>query len=357
MKTLVTGSSGLLGQVHTRLLLERGDTVTGFDMVAPPAPAGLPGFEFALGDIRDAGALRDAASGVDVIYHLAAGQRMKPQFSSLSEQEIFDMNLQGVANVLSVAEQLGTPKVVFVSSSGIYGIPQTVPCTEEHPTVPLGAYGESKLQAEELCRRAIDRGLDVTAVRPMSLFGPNMTGVFVILFEWVRTGRPVFILGSGNNRVQMVSAFDVANACIHAAERSPGEHFFNIGSDPDKVPTVRAQVEALVRHAGTRSPVFAIPAALLRNAARALHVVGWSPIVPEHYLLADSTFLLDISRARRELAWEPAHTNVQLMTDAYDWYVANADHARPQHPALRVLNAFTGVLAGTATGRPPTVPG
>ena len=249
--------------------------------------------------MRDVSALRDAARGVDVIYHLAAGQRMKPQFASLDEREIFDMNLAGVANVLQVAEELGTPKVVYISSSGIYGIPQTVPCTEDHPTEPLGAYGDSKLEAEELCRRAIDRGLDVTAMRPMSLFGPNMTGVFVILYEWIRTGRPVFTLGSGNNRVQMVSAWDVANACIMAAECNPYEHFFNLGSDPATVPTVRGQVEALARHAGTGSRVIPIPAAVLRNTARALHPLGLSPIVPEHYLLADSTFLLDIDRAKK----------------------------------------------------------
>jgi nucleoside-diphosphate-sugar epimerase len=343
MKTLVTGSSGLLGQCHTELLVERGDSVRGFDMV-PPAQKQRSSIEFVRGDMRDAAAIRDAARGVDVIYHLAAGQRMKPQFADLDEQEIYDMNLGGVANVLQVAQELGTPKVVFVSSSGIYGVPQTVPCTEDHPTEPLGAYGDSKLEAEQLCRRAIDAGLDVTALRPMSLFGPNMTGVFVILFEWVRTDRPVFTLGSGNNKVQMVSAWDVAGACIKAAERSPSEHFFNIGSDPETVPTVHQQVEALARHAGSRSRVIPIPAAVLRNVARALHPLGMSPIVPEHYLLADANFLLDISRAREQLDWEPTRTNNQLMAEAYDWYVEHGDHARKQHPALRALNAITGLL-------------
>ncbi len=344
MKALVTGSSGLLGQCHTHLLLERGDSVTGFDMVPPPESADAARIDFVRGDMRDVGALRDAARGVDVIYHLAAGQRMKPQFASLGEQEIYDMNLGGVANVLNVAEDLGTAKVVFISSSGIYGIPQTVPCKEDHPTAPLGAYGDSKLEAEELCKRSIDRGLDVTALRPMSLFGPNMTGVFVILFEWIRTGRPVFTLGSGNNRVQMVSTWDVSNACIKAAECSPSEHFFNIGSDPDTVPTVREQVEALADHAGTGSRVISIPAALLRNTARALHPLGLSPIVPEHYLLADTTFVLDIDRAKEALGWAPTRTNVQLMTEAYDWYSEHGEHDSPQHPAVRLLNAVTGLL-------------
>ncbi len=341
MKALVTGSSGLLGQVLRDLLLERGDSLTGFDMVAQQVEH--PRFGFVLGDMRDRAALRDAARGVDVIYHLAAGQRMKPQFSSYGEREIYDMNLAGVANVLEVAEELGTPKVVFISSSGIYGVPQTVPCTEEHPTAPLGAYGESKLEAETLCRRAVERGLNVTALRPMSLFGPEMSGVFVILFEWVRTGRPVFTLGSGRNRVQMVSAHDVAAACVQAAERRTDPIFLNIGSDPASVPTVREQVEAVIRHAGSRSRVIPIPAAALRNAARALHLVGQSPIVPEHYLLADSTFILDIDRARKALDWEPARTNVQLMTDAYDSYVRNGRRSQG-HPALRILDAVTGAL-------------
>lgn len=342
MKALVTGSSGLLGRVHVDALLARGDSVVGFDMVPGPSRPET-GFVHATGDMRDAAALRDAAAGADVIYHLAAGQRMKPQFAALDEREIYDMNLAGVANVLQVAEDLGTPKVVFISSSGIYGIPRTVPCTEEHPTEPLGAYGHSKLEAEALCRRAIERGLDVTALRPMSLFGPNMTGVFVILFEWVRTGRPVFVLGSGRNRVQMVSARDVSAACIRAAERGAGDRFLNIGSDPATVPTVREQVEALIRHAGSRSRVVPIPASLLRNTARVMHVFGQSPIVPEHYLLADTTFILDIDRARRALDWEPADDNVRLMTDAYDWYVAHGTGGA-RHPALRALDAVTGAL-------------
>src|SRR5207245_955776 len=80
---------------------------------------------------------------------------------------------------------------------------------------------------------------------------------------------------------------------------------------------------ALSAPARTRSRSVAIPAALLRNAARLLHLVGLSPIVPEHYLLADKTFILDVSRARTLLGWRPGYTNVTMTTEAYDWYVAH----------------------------------
>ncbi len=338
MQALVTGSSGLLGHCLTDLLVKRGDSVTGFDMVA----GDNDGIEWVRGDMRQVDALRDAARGADVIYHLAAGQRMKPQFSDLDEQEIYDMNLGGVANVIGVAEDLGTKKIVFISSSGIYGVPQTVPCTEQHPTLPLGAYGDSKIEAEHLCRQAIERGVDITVLRPMSLFGPRMTGVFAILYEWVRTNQFVFTLGRGNNRVQMVSAWDVSEACICAAQTSSQERFFNIGSNPETVPTVADQVRALIEHAGSRSRLLPIPAALLRNAARLLHTVKLSPIVPEHYLLADSNFVLDIDLARKHLGWEPRYSNVELMNEAYDWYVANLDKVRSEpHPVLKLLSLLS----------------
>lgn len=339
MKSLVTGSSGLLGRCLVERLEARGDEPRLLDLEAPPAGCPHP---FWASDVSDPDTLREAARGCEVVYHLAAAQRMKPQFQDWSEQQIFERNLDAVRKVLDVAEAEEVRKVVFVSSSGVYGKPQQRRCREDHPTLPLGEYGRSKLQAEELCLEAITkRGLDVVLFRPMSLFGPGMTGIFVMLFEWVRTGAPVFMLGNGRNRVQAVSAWDVADACVLAAEApKPARPILNLGSDPDGVPTVEEMVRALVEHAGTRSPLVKIPAGLLRNAARLLHAVGLSPIVPEHYILADTDFVLDISAAREELGWTPRYDNIQMMCDAYDSYRAAGEAARPvPHPLLRLLDA------------------
>jgi nucleoside-diphosphate-sugar epimerase len=331
-------------------LRAKGNRVRILDMVPPDGGVGEgrsggrtdERIEFVHADMRDQASVVAAAQDVDVIYHLAAAQRMKPQFRTLSEREIFDMNLRGVAHVLSAAQQRHVRKVVFVSSSGVYGVPRSVPCSEEHPTRPLGAYGQSKLAAEQLCLQAIERNLDVTVLRPMSLFGPRMTGVFVMLFEWVRTGRPVYMLGAGENRVQTTSAWDLADACIRAAETPASRgQCLNVGSDPASVPTVHEQVRALIAHACTSSRIVHIPAGFLRTAARALHLAGLSPIVPEHYILADQTFILDISRAQRVLHWQPQHDNVAMTNNAYDWYVGAGEEYRPQpHPVLRLLDRF-----------------
>jgi nucleoside-diphosphate-sugar epimerase len=289
-----------------------------------------------------------AAEGCDVIYHLAAAQRMKPQFNAWSEQQVFDRNLAGVEAVIRVAERIGARKVIHISSSGIYGLPRSNPCGEDHPQEPLGDYGHSKIAAETLCREAADRGLDITWFRPMTLFGPEMSGLFVMIFEWVRTGSPVFLLGRGENRVQTTSAWDVVDACLAATDhpRTRGE-FYNLGAEPSAVPTVEEMMQGLIDHAGTGSRILKIPAALLRNTARALNLVGLSPIVREHYTLADADFVLDIHKAKEGFGFAPRFTNTQMICDAYDWYVGEGEAVRPPpHPMLKLLSVFFPGKAG-----------
>lgn len=341
-RALVTGSSGLLGHCLVTSLHARGVPVRLLDMMPPPDGLVAPGDDVRVVDLRDARAVLDACRDVDVVYNLAAGQRMKPQFAAMTEDEIFTMNRDAVRHVLDGARTAGVRKVVHISSSAVYGVPQTVPVHEAtHPQQPLGAYGRSKIAAEVLCREALDRGLDVTMLRPMSLFGPGMTGVFVLLFDWVRQSKNCYLLGRGRNRVQMVSAWDVADACLLAAERPESRGaVLNLGATD--VVSVREQVEGLIRHAGSRSRVISIPAALLRNAARVLNVVGLSPIVPEHYLLADATFVLDVSEAQRVLGWQPTRSNVAMMCESYDWYCRHWQDDPPQYGiVMRLLNALS----------------
>ena len=341
MPSLVTGSSGVLGACLVDRLLARGERLLLLDLVPPPddSSQGHAAAEFIKADLRDRRAFAAACRGMDVVYHLAAGQRMKPQFAAMSERAVYEMNVSAVESAVEGALEAGVRKLVFVSSSGVYGIPRMVPCSEDHPQRPLGAYGRSKIEAERICLEAVGRGLDVTILRPMSLFGPRMTGVFLILFDWVRRGKRVYLLGNGSNRIQMASAWDVAEACILAARRPEGRGaILNIGAD--EVPTVREQVEALISYAGSSSSIAAIPAAPLRMVSRLLHPLGLSPIVPEHYLLADSTFILDTTRAKQLLGWKPAYSNLEMTIEAYQWY---CDKGCPpaQGPVLKLLNALS----------------
>lgn len=344
MLSLVTGGSGLLGGCLMSRLLVEDARLRMIDLVPPGDGLGeaTARVEFRRGDMRDLAFVTAACRGVDTVYHLAALQRMKASGRHLSEGAIFAANVAATEHVLAAALETGVRKVVVVSSSGVYGLPRRLPVAEDHPFGPLGSYGRSKVRSEALCREYAARGLDVTMLRPVSLFGPGMTGVFLLLFEWVRRGAPVWLLGSGENRVEMASAWDVAEACRLAAIRpeSRGEAL-NVGSAG--VPTTRAQVEALITHAGSSSRIVHLSAPVVRTVARALHAVGLSPLVPEHYLLADREFILDCSRARRVLGWTPRYDNVRMTMEAYDWYVRTWPAARPDpHPLLRLAERLGG---------------
>src|SRR5947199_93250 len=205
MRALVTGSSGVLGACLVAPMLERGTPLR--LLVLVPRPDGGPppgsGVEFVQADLRDRQAVACACQDIEVVYHLAAGQRMKPQFAGMSERDIFDMNVRAVEHVLAGALAAGVRKLVHVSSSGVYGIPRAVPVSEDHPQRPLGAYGRSKIAAEERCREALGPGLGVTILRPMSLFRPGMTGLFVLD---IRRAREVLGSEPGWSNVGMTNA-------------------------------------------------------------------------------------------------------------------------------------------------------
>ena len=131
---LVTGASGLLGGCLVERL--RDDVRLRLVDMVPPPDDRARGHEFLTLDLRDAAAVARACRGVEVVHHLAAGQRMKPQFAAMSEQAIFDMNLDAVRHVLAGAREAGVRKVVHISSSGIYGIPTTMPVRSSVTATP-----------------------------------------------------------------------------------------------------------------------------------------------------------------------------------------------------------------------------
>ena len=157
----------------------------------------------------------------------------------------------------------------------MYGIPKSNPVSEETPLTPAEPYGQTKAEAEGVCRRYAERGLDVTIIRPRTILGHGRLGIFQILFEWVRTGHNIPVLGRGDNLYQFIHADDLADACIKAAER-PGATSYNIGTD--RFGTMRQTLEALCRHAGTGSRVVGLPVRPAEMGMKITSKLGLSPL-------------------------------------------------------------------------------
>ena len=310
---VVTGGSGYFGSLLVRRLLERDYRVRVFDLNdASDRPAEV---ELVRGDIRDEVAVLAACDGAAVVHHNVA------QVPLAKDAHLFQsVNVDGTRILLGRAQRLRVPKVVLVSSSAVYGAPSQNPVTESTPPRPREAYGAAKLAGEQLAAGFVEAGLDVTIVRPRTILGHGRLGIFQILFEWVRTGKPVWVLGRGDNRYQFVHADDLAAACILAGEHA-GSASFNIGAE--RFGTMRETLEALVRHAGTGSRVRSLPAGVAVRAMEVSSRLGLSPLGAYHSLMYGREMFFDVTAARAALGWASTRSNEEMICESYDWYLAN----------------------------------
>jgi nucleoside-diphosphate-sugar epimerase len=253
------------------------------------------------------------------------------------------VNIGGTENLLQAAKAARVRKVIYVSSSAVFGAPKSNPVTEDTQPAPGEAYGQAKFAAEMICRTYATGGLDVTIIRPRTIMGHGRLGIFQILFEWIREGHNVPVLGRGDNVYQFVHADDLAEACILAAAR-PGATVYHCGAA--KFGTMRETLEALCAHAKSGSGVRSVPllpAVLFMKFTSAL---GLSPLGPYHALMYGRSLWFDITKAQHELGWQPRFSNADMFTQSYDWYLANRERVLTTSGASHHRSAVKqGVLA------------
>ena len=345
-RALVTGGSGYFGSLLVQRLVDAGDTVRVLDLVdADDRP---PAVDFVRADIRDREAVAGAVDGVDVVYHNVA------QVPLARDDELFrSVNVDGTVVLLDACAAAGVGKVVHTSSSAVFGVPASNPVLPTTVPSPVEAYGHAKLAAEWACLAAVERGLDVTIVRPRTILGHGRLGIFGILFDWIADGADVFVLGDGSNRYQFVHADDLAECCRLAGAHS-GPAIVNCGTD--RFGTMRESLEGLCAHARTGAHVRSLPArpaAAAMHAAAALHL---APFAPYHWTMYAESLWFDVDHARELIGWRPTYSNVEMLIDSYEWFLANraatTGAGRSQHRttarqgALGVLKRATRVLPG-----------
>ncbi|MBX3549753.1 MAG: NAD-dependent epimerase/dehydratase family protein [Xanthobacteraceae bacterium] len=315
MRALVTGGSGFFGSLLIERLAESNAHIRNFDLAsADDHPTNV---EFFKGDIRDAGAVHAACENIDVVFHCVAQQPLSKDPALMRT-----VNIEGTRNLLAAALDAKTKKVIFLSSTSIFGIPDELPIRRSTPPKPVEAYGRTKVAAEAVCREFIARGLDVTLIRPRTILGHGRLGIFQMLFEWIREGSNVPVLGKGDAEFQFIHARDLAAASILAAQKS-GPAVYNIGTD--RFGTTRAMLEALCAHAATGSKVKSVPDAPTRALMALTTKLGLSPLGNYHYLAYSKPSYFDISDAVSELGWRPQYSNDEMLIESYDWYLAHRD--------------------------------
>lgn len=269
----------------------------------------------------------------DMVYNVAA-RMLSPILPHAQRHDFFwPVNTEGVAHLLEYMEKRGATRLVHYTTDMVYGHSITIPQTEDHPVHPLGPYGESKLVTEDMARMYRAKGFRISIFRPRLIIGPGRLGILTKLFKLVDLNLPVPMIGSGRNPYQFVSVFDCAAAAICAWKAGVPNSEYNLGSDDP--PPVRTLLRRLIKEAGSKSFVLPTPAPLVKATLTALDKINKPLMDPEQYLIADEYCVLDCSKAKREIGWQPKHGDEDMLLAAYREYRRGIDAARHGAAAIK----------------------
>jgi nucleoside-diphosphate-sugar epimerase len=313
---LVTGGAGFLGINLCRALLVRGDAVRSID-IAPFDYPDRQSVDVHRADVRDVAAVDRTMRDVDVVVHCAAA------LPRSRRSEIVSTNVTGTRIVLDSAVRHGVERVVFISSTAVYGIPDHQPIVETDRLRGVGPYGEAKVEGEQLCVEFRRIGLCVPILRPKTFVGPERLGVFELLYDWAYSGKNFPVLGAGDNLYQLLDVDDLCDAIVSCAtlDRGVVNDTFNIGAQ--EFCTMRENVQAVLDRAGHGKRAIGLPAGpatALLGVLERLHV---SPLYPWIYRTAAHDSVVSIERARQRLGFAPRYSNRAALTRNYEWYVAH----------------------------------
>jgi nucleoside-diphosphate-sugar epimerase len=315
-KVLITGGAGFLGINLVRHLLAKGYALASLDFEDFDYPE-RHNIEAIKGDIRDKMLLNRAMEGVDFVVHTAAALPL------YSPEDIYTTDVEGTRNVLEAARQNGVKRVVHVSSTAVYGIPDHHPLYETDKLEGVGPYGQAKIQAEMICLEYRARGMVVPVIRPKSFIGPERLGVFALLYDWALTGHNFPMIGSGNNRYQLLDVEDLCEA-IHLSLTLPEDAVndtFNIGAA--QFTTMKEDYQAVLDYAGYGKQVVGFPAAPAIWGLRLLDKLKLSPLYKWVYETASKDSFVSIEKARRELGFSPRYSNKDALLRNFRWYIEN----------------------------------
>jgi UDP-glucose 4-epimerase len=300
LKSLVLGGNGFIGIHLVDGLLERGYPVRVYDRSPNRFRATPQNVEYVEGELGNHGLIQEAVEEIEVVFHLVSTTLPKTS----NDDPIYDVrsNLIDTLQLFEACVKAGVRKVIFASSGGtVYGLPQTVPITEDHRTEPLTSYGIVKLAVEKylgLFRHL--HGLDYVVLRISNPYGPyqhpgGQQGAISVFLHRLHTGQPITIWGDGSVVRDYLYIADLVDALLLAAEGETRGKVLNVGSGQG---TSLNELIALIAEVTGEQPEVEY------RPGRALDV-------PAN--------VLDIGRVADELGWSPLTELVEGITPTWEW--------------------------------------
>ena len=235
MKVLVTGGAGFIGSHIAEYLVQRGDDVTVLDNLNTGKKDNLAKINdkinFVNGDIRDYKLLEKLVNDTSSVFHEAALASVQQSFNM--KDEYFDVNVNGTENILKLGKEYGF-KIVYASSSSVYGNPKKIPIKEGDDRKPINPYAQTKLEGEYLAKKYSEIGVSVIGLRYFNVFGSRQSieyaGVIKLFLEKIKQKMPPKINGDGLQTRDFVHIDDIVKANILAMDSDIKHEFFNVGT-------------------------------------------------------------------------------------------------------------------------------
>ena len=320
MKILITGGAGFLGLHLARFFYQKKYEVYLLDIADFDKREYPQQCHFIIADIRDVQSINRLYKNIkpDYVIHAAAAL---PLWKS---EEIMEINVGGTENILKASIKNKVKRVIYISSTAVYGVPKKHPIYETDPRVGVGPYGQSKIEAEDLCFKYIKNGLDVTIIRPKTFLGTHRLGVFEILFDWIHDGKKIPVIGNGNNRYQLLDVDDLVEAVylfVTGHTKGGFEGAFNIGAE--RFTTIKGDFKIMFENINSKSKIFPTQAFLVKKALWLFEKLKLSPLYQWVYDTADKDSFVSIEKLTKTLSWHPKFSNSDALIKAYKWYLKN----------------------------------
>ena len=288
MKYVVTGGAGFIGSHLTKILVDQGHKVTVIDNLRTGKKENLESMKekiiFVKGDILDNKLLNETIMDVDGVFHQAALASVQDSFSKPDEYN--EVNVNGTENILKLAKK-NDFKIVYASSSSVYGNPESIPIKESDSKNPINPYAETKLRKEELAIKYSKMGVKVIGLRYFNVFGKGQSreyaGVLKLFLEKIRDGLAPKINGDGTQFRDFVYVEDVARANIMSMKSDVDHEFFNVGTNTSI--TILDLAKTIIKYSNLDiEPIFgpALKGDVMKTIADISLIkekIGWEPKV------------------------------------------------------------------------------
>jgi UDP-glucose 4-epimerase len=288
VRYIVTGGAGFIGSNIVKKLVARGDDVTVIDNLNTGKEENLKSvidkITFLKDSILNRELLEKQSQNIDGIFHQAALASVQDSFSKLDEYH--NVNVNGTENILKLAKK-NDFRVVYASSSSVYGSPERIPIKESDKKNPINPYAETKLKKEQLAIKYSEMGVKVIGLRYFNVFGKGQSkeyaGVLKLFLERIRDKLPPKINGDGTQFRDFVYVEDVADANIMSMDSDINHGFYNVGTNTSI--TILDLAKTIIKSSGLDiQPIFgpALKGDVQRTIANIDLIkeeIGWEPTI------------------------------------------------------------------------------